>query len=197
MSGLLQLIGYPDMIAIMSSPLHEFFAALPSRSQQYAAGQFLYHRDDSIEAIFWIERGIVHLQRCSSDGTAAVMQRAIAGSLLAEASVFSHHYHCDAVAVDAVNAKRIAMSDVHRAMCENPEFTAALAAHLAQEVMRLRSRSEIMALKTVTARLDAWLAFHDNQLPPRGKRVEFAREIGVSPEALYRELARRRVKDVP
>ena len=29
MSGLLQLIGYPDMIAIMSSPLHEFFAALP------------------------------------------------------------------------------------------------------------------------------------------------------------------------
>jgi len=52
-------------------------------------------------------------------------------------------------------------------------------------------------LKTVAARLDAWLAFHDNQLPPRGKRVEFAREIGVSPEALYRELARRRVKDVP
>src|SRR4249919_2974423 len=184
------------MIPIMSSPLHDFLSALPSRSQQFAAGQFLFHRDDPIEAIFWIDRGVVHLQRFSSDGTAAVMQRAIAGSLLAEASVFSRQYHCDAVALDAVTARRIAMSEVHRAMRDTPEFTAALAAHLAQEVMRLRSRSEIMALKTVAARLDSWLAFHDHQLPPRGKRVEFAREIGVSPEALYRELARRRDKDV-
>ena len=185
------------MIAIMSSLLHDFFAALPSRSQRFAAGQFLFHCDDPIEAIFWIERGVVHLQRFSSDGNAAVMQRAIAGSLLAEASVFSRRYHCDAVAVDAVSAKRIAMSEVHRAMRETPQFTAALAEHLAQEVMRLRSRSEIMALKTVAARLDAWLALNDQQLPPRGKRVEFAREIGVSPEALYRELARRKAEGSP
>lgn len=44
-------------------------------------------------------------------------------------------------------------------------------------------------MRTVWERLDGWLALH-GELPPRGGWIEIAREIGVTPEALYRELAR-------
>jgi hypothetical protein len=53
-----------------------------------------------------------------------------------------------------------------------------------------------VSLKTVAERLDAWLALHDDGLPPKGQRLRVASEIGVTPEALYRELARRREQPV-
>ena len=51
-------------------------------------------------------------------------------------------------------------------------------------------RAEILALKTVAERLDAWIAWHE-QRPAKGKWRHVAEEIGVSPEAFYRELAKR------
>jgi hypothetical protein len=43
----------------------------------------------------------------------------------------------------------------------------------------------------VAARLDAWLAWN-NALPEKVERRRIADEIGVSPEALYRQLGKRR-----
>ena len=182
------------MIAIMSGGLIESLATLPSRTRMFAAGQPLFHRGDRVVALYRIESGTVNLQRFTADGDAAVMQRATAGDLLAEASIFSERYHCDALAKEPVSARRFDMVEVRRLLEQQPAFAAALAQHLAREVMHMRSRSEIAALRTVQARLDAWLALNDDQLPPAGKRVELARELGVSPEALYRELARRRAR---
>jgi hypothetical protein len=42
----------------------------------------------------------------------------------------------------------------------------------------------------VAARLDAWLTL--KRLPPKGEWGALADDIGVTREALYRELARRR-----
>ena len=78
-------------------------------------------------------------------------------------------------------------------MAEQPEFATALAQHLAHEVMRMRSLAEIASLRTVAARLDMWLALGDGKIPQAGRRHELARELGVTPEALYRELSRRKL----
>jgi hypothetical protein len=43
----------------------------------------------------------------------------------------------------------------------------------------------------VAERLAAWITLN-GRLPPKGRRREVASEIGVTPEALYRELGRRR-----
>jgi hypothetical protein len=43
-----------------------------------------------------------------------------------------------------------------------------------------------------TRRLDAWLEFNGSSLPQKGNWHTLARELAVSPEALYRELARRK-----
>ena len=64
---------------------------------------------------------------------------------------------------------------------------------LAHEVQNARLRAETLALKSVAARLDAWIAWN-GALPEKGKWTALAGEIAVSPEALYREIARRRSK---
>ncbi|MBB4189667.1 hypothetical protein GGE07_006363 [Sinorhizobium terangae] len=48
---------------------------------------------------------------------------------------------------------------------------------------------------SVSARLDAWMTWSDGTLPAKGDRRALAEEIGVSPEALYREILRRRSQD--
>ncbi len=45
----------------------------------------------------------------------------------------------------------------------------------------------------VADRLDAWLC-EGHLLPNKGRWQDVASELGVSREALYRELARRRIK---
>jgi hypothetical protein len=52
-------------------------------------------------------------------------------------------------------------------------------------------RSEIRTLRTVAERLDAWLGVIGT-LPERGSWTALAAELGVSREALYREMRRRR-----
>ena len=46
-------------------------------------------------------------------------------------------------------------------------------------------------MKTVAERLDAWTAWRGS-IPPRGQWVRLATELGVSPESLYREIAKRK-----
>lgn len=180
------------MMAIMSAELMDGLSALPFKARSFATGQHLFHRGDPVATLFQVEQGTVYLQRFTLDGGAAIMQRAAGGALLAEASIFSQVYHCDAIATDPVRVRQFDIREVRRLIDQQPSFASSLAHYLAKEVMTLRSRSEIAMLRTVEARLDAWLALNEGQLPPSGKRVELARELGVSPEALYRELARRR-----
>lgn len=60
----------------------------------------------------------------------------------------------------------------------------------ALEVQAQRASIEIMRLRRVSDRLDAWLDLHGE--PEKGEWIRDADQIGVSPPALYRELARRR-----
>ena len=65
---------------------------------------------------------------------------------------------------------------------------------MGRALRQARMRAEILSLKTVAARLSAWAEWQGGVLPARGKWRSLADEPGVSPEALYREMARRRSK---
>jgi CRP-like cAMP-binding protein len=75
---------------------------------------------------------------------------------------------------------------------EDSNVAISLVMHLGREVRNARQRVEIASLRKVSDRLDAWLAWNEDRLPAKGSRGQLAREMGVSPEALYRELANRR-----
>lgn len=180
------------MIGIMSDALWRRLSGLGRAERRYRAGQFLFRQGDPVRWLFAVRSGEVHLVRYQPDGFSLTLQRAGAGGLLAEASLFASHYHCDAAAQGPVDVSVFAKSEVRDAFARDPSFAQDWCAHLAREVQAARTRSEIVALRMVSERLDAWLATSGGELPARGSWKKVAGEIATSPEALYRELARRR-----
>ncbi len=176
----------------MSKMLDGLLGRLPSFECEFRVGEFLFHQGDDVRSIYLVRDGAVHLVRHQASGAAIVLQRASVGAILAEASLFSERYHCDAVAVAPTRTLTIDKRRMRSTLADNPRLAEELAAHLAREVQATRLRAEILSLKTVAERLDAWIASNDEDLPAKGGWKSIAAQIGTSPEALYRELAKRR-----
>jgi len=165
---------------------------LDATERTFETGACLFRVGDEVSVLHLVEDGEAHLVRHCADGGALVLQRALANTVLAEASVFSVRYHCDGVAVSPTRTLAIAVSAVRRLLAENHGFAESWAVHLSRELHATRLRAEILSLRTVRERLDAWIAWHGESLQAKGTWKTVANEIGTSPEALYRELAKRR-----
>jgi len=176
----------------MSPSMEDHLRAIPSQLIALGPGQYLFQRDDPITAIHVVQQGAVDLIRHQEDGSLLVLQKAGPGAIVAEASLYSEHYHCDALAAQAARLTSYAKSDIRLHLRKSPDFAEAWARHLARELQRARLHAEILSIRTVAKRLDAWMGWHDGPMPSRGDWKAIASEIGVSPEALYREMARRR-----
>ncbi len=187
-----QISHYQYMIPIMSNPLIDALRALPHEIRQFDAGSLLFAQGDHVQVLYLIEDGKVRLLRHLSDGLALTLHHAGPGAILAEASVFSETYHCDAEASLPTRTRCFSKPELRAAMARNDALMLAWAGYLAHEVQATRFRAEILAIRTVAQRLDAWLANSGGTLPEKGAWHNLATEIGVSAEALYRELAKRR-----
>lgn len=139
--------------------------------------------------MFMIVDGEARLVRNSATGATIIVQRASQGSFIAEASLFTPKYHCDAIATTDVTAKVFLRAELRRKFETDYEFTRIWVDNLANEVRSARLRTEILSLKTVAERLTAWTESY-GRLPNKGNWKQLAHELGVSPEALYRELAK-------
>lgn len=168
-----------------------YIGALPHARQVFRKGQYLFHQGDAVVSMFLIEAGEARLLRRQRNGGAIVLQRALPGSFLVEASLFTAQYHCDATAITRVSARLISRLAMRKQFENDQAFATAWASHLADEVRSARLRAEILALRTVAERLDAWVAAQ-GKFPPKGTWKTVAQEIGTSPESLYREISRRR-----
>lgn len=160
--------------------------------RRFGAGEHLFHQDDPVRFLHIITEGEAHMVRHHASGSALTLRRAGPGAILAEASLFSDRYHCDAFAVRPTVAQMVAKPAIRARLVEDPDFAEGWAAYLAREVQVMRIKAEILSLRTVAERLDAWIVWNGGQIPARGDWKTVATEIGTSPEALYRELARRR-----
>lgn len=175
------------MITIMSEIWREIFSDAPERT--YDEGARLFHRDDTVAHAFLVRRGSVSLVRALADGRALTLHRAGSGALVAEASLFAERYHCDGVCDAPTLVAVMPRGTVMAALGRDGPAMAALR-RASHEVQALRTRMEVMRLKTLRERLDAYIELFG--LPPKGAWVTVADWIGVTPEALYRELAKRR-----
>ena len=175
----------PDLFSVL--------LPLADREATFQAGAPLFYQGDPVERLYLIRNGCVRLLRIDEEGAPAVMQKAGAGEVLAEGSIFSETYHCDAVALTYAEARWVTMRTLRQSLATKLHMMEAVARHLAHEVQRTRARVEILSRKTVRDRLSAWLAINGRELPQRGALKSAAEDIGVSPEAFYRELSRRRL----
>ena len=180
------------MIVIMSELFTKLFAAQGARHRQIDKGSCLFFEGDRVQMVFGIEHGLVELSRRQLEGASIVLQRASNRTVLAESSLYSTHYHCDAVAVQRSTVFSVPKKIFLARLDEDRSFSQMWAAHLAREVREARTRCEILSRKTVAERLDGWMVWQDNKLPEKGQWKSVAEEISVSPEALYRELSKRR-----
>lgn len=180
------------MIAIMSDEIVAHLRPRAIALKTLERKEHLFHRDDRVVTMFLLTEGCVKLMRYQEDGSPAVLQRSTPGTMVAEASLFSGRYHCDAIAVTATQALAVPVGEVRRLLNEDRAFALAWTMHLTRELQNTRKRAEIVSLRTVSARLDAWLTWNDGRLPTKGDWKALADEIAVSPEALYREFSRRR-----
>jgi CRP/FNR family transcriptional regulator, dissimilatory nitrate respiration regulator len=157
------------------------------------AGQTLFAAGARTAGLYEIVKGKVRLVRVDRSGREAVLQIAASGDTLAEASLYSSTYHCDAIAsTDAVvrlYPKAVLADELDR----NPKVAQAFAAMLARQVMTLRTRLEQRNIHSARDRVRHYLVVHAD---PSGRTVTFsgtlkevAAELGLSHEALYRTLA--------
>lgn len=177
---------------IMLQAIEPYLKGLRSRQQKFGKSRTVFHRGDPVTDIYVVRSGAINLVRHQSDGSVLILQRAGPGSILAEASLYSATYHCDAVAFDDTVTTVYVKAALKKLLANSPGLSNVWANYLAGELQGSRLRSEILALKTVAERLDAWIIWNSGRAPEKGEWKLVAGQIGVSPEALYREIAKRR-----
>lgn len=178
------------MIVIMSVDFSVLFT--DGQTHRYSPEESVFRTGDKVTRVFWVRRGSVTLIRTLASGQQITLHKASANSLVAEASVYADSYHCDCVVSGETELLSIPRDAFKTRLQSDVQLAEAWAASLARGIQAARMRAEIRSLKTVADRLDAWFA--DNaELPTKGQWQQLAEELSVSREALYRELAKRRV----
>ncbi len=189
---LLQRNAESHMITIMQKSISLLFQ--DARDTGLAPGETLFAAAEEVANIFMVRSGRVHLQRHTTHGAHMVLQNAGPGAVVAEASAYSSRYHCDAVAAEESVVAGLPKERFLSALADDPALAESWSALLARSVQAARLRSEIRSLPRVADRLDAWLG-EGNALPEKGRWQDVAAELGITREALYRELSRRRTND--
>ena len=183
------------MIRIMVEEVLGRLAGLRSEVRTYEPSALVFRRDSPVEWLHLIEQGSVNLLRYKADGSVVVLQRADEGYFLAEASLFSSVYHCDAVAMAASRVRRFPKAQVIEALrIRITEFRVGVGGiSVARSAAGTGAgRDPVAAAARRPARSVAGDARRGTS--PRGSWAGLARDLGVSPEALYRHLAQRKAR---
>lgn len=157
------------------------------------AGEALFRLGNRTAGLCEVISGRIRLARADRAGHEIVLHTAGPGETLAEASLFSSHYHCDAIAsTDAV--VRIYPKAAVLGILEKDSVAArAFAATLARQVMNLRTRIEQRNIRSARERVRHFLGVNvgtdGRTFKLRSTLKDTAAELGLTHEVLYRTLA--------
>ena len=181
-----------EIAAWNQPPLDAFRATLQSSARMFAkpTGSTIFLTGQRPQAMFFVADGQAILSRIDANGTPSVLQKATSG-FLAEASLSSPTYHCDAFCRTACWLIAIPIKELRAAIERDAQVRWAWISMLATEVRRQRSNVERMALKSVRGRLLHFLAMEGEggKVHLRGTKRELAVDLGITHEALYRTIA--------
>jgi CRP/FNR family transcriptional regulator, dissimilatory nitrate respiration regulator len=157
-------------------------------------GQVLFHAGTKSTGFYEVVSGTVRLVRIDPSGREAVLQVAAAGDSLAEASLFSPTYHCDAIATTQAVVRRYPKALLLAELERDPKVAKSFAAMLARQVMALRTRLERRNIHSARDRIRHFLTVNvganGQTVTLPGTLKELAADLGLTHEALYRTLAR-------
>ena len=157
------------------------------------AGEALFRRGGKPLGLYQIIAGSVRLARVDRVGHEIVLHLAVPGETLAEASLFSAQYHCDAIASTDATVRLYPKRELLAAFEESPKAMRAFTSTLAHQVMNLRTRLEQRNIRSARERVRHFLALNvgtdGRTVECRGTLKDLAAALGLTHEALYRTLA--------
>ncbi len=157
------------------------------------AGQALFYAGGKSSGFYEVVSGTVRLVRVDRSGREAILQLARAGDSLAEASLFSSTYHCDAIATTEAVVRLYPKSVLLTELQRHPEIATSFAAMLARQVMALRTRLERRNIHSARDRVRHFLTVNagadGRTVVWTGTLKDLAADLGLTHEALYRVLA--------
>ena len=143
--------------------------------------------------IYEVIHGSVQLQRHTLSGRTIAIHTAKPGELLAEAALFSSHYHCSAVAKTASTLRCYPKAKVRASVAKDPNKMQLLLERFARQIQALRFQVELRNMRSAEDRLILYLELNtdanDRYLRLAGPLQDLAPELGLTREALYRALA--------
>lgn len=156
-----------------------------------AARETLFRIGDPVGHAFLVLAGEVRLLRRDRQGGEVILQRS-RGGFIAEASLDSHAYHCDAVFTRPSTLLLFPAGAFRNALEEDTQFCKAWQSLLAREVRKLRAQCERLSLHSAASRIAHYIESEgvDGVVTLTQSRKAWAAELGLTHEALYRALRR-------
>lgn len=161
--------------------------------QSFKAGHALFRQGNRTVGLYEVVSGRVRLVRVDRSGREVLLHSAAGGETIAEASLFSPTYHCDAIATTNAMVKQYPKAAILAEFEVNPKVARAFMTMLARQVMSLRTSLEQRNIHSAVDRIRHYLAVHAG---PDGRSVilpgslkELAASLGLAHEVVYRRLA--------
>jgi CRP/FNR family transcriptional regulator, dissimilatory nitrate respiration regulator len=163
-------------------------AALAAR-RVLCAGERLFRSGGRVTHVFLVVSGEIRLVRRNRNGIETILQRATSG-FVAEASLASTAYHCDAIAARNSAVWRFPAKALRAALDDDVNFRNAWMSRLAAEVRKSRAQCERLILHRAADRVFHYLEAEgtDGVVTLRQTRKSWAAELGMTHEGLYRTL---------
>ena len=164
-----------------------------ARYRKLKSGEALFRMGDKATGFYEIVSGRVRLARVDRAGRETVLFVAGPGETIAEASLFSATYHCDAIASTDAAVRVYRKTMVLAAFAKDNASAQGFAAMLARQVMNLRTRIERRNIRSARDRVRHFLSLNADadgrSVTLSGTLKDLAAELGLTHEALYRTLA--------
>jgi CRP-like cAMP-binding protein len=154
-----------------------------------ARNERLFQLGDPVDHVFFVLHGEVLAVRYLSDGSEAVMQRARDREFFAQSALLVTNYSCDARAAGPAQVMRLPVRELRAALRADGEFALAFTGQLASDLRRQCTRVERLRIKRAKDRVRHYLACEGPLISGGAKLQDWARELGLEPETLYRTLA--------
>lgn len=162
-------------------------------SRKLKSGETLFRLGGKTEGLYEVVAGRVRLCRVDRSGREVILYVAGAGETIAEASLYSPSYHCDAIASTAAQVLLYPKHAVLAAFAKDAGAGQAFTAMLARQVMNLRTRVARRDIRSARERVRHFLALNagadGRTVVLSGTLKDLAAELGLTHEALYRTLA--------
>ncbi len=151
-------------------------------------GQPLFRTGQRPVGLYEIISGKVRLVRVDRTGRETVLYSANAGDTIAEASLFSKSYHCDAIATTPARVRLYPKEAIFAEFKRNPEAARAFMARLANQLMEARTRLERRNINSARERVRHYLALNvgadGRTVKVPGTLKELAADLGLTHEAM-------------